>query len=119
MCEKSDCSPIVAFPLYSIVLLIIANTLIRNPYHNVWGMCRKFPKCEEVQVKCKKFPAQLADVQEECEEALNCSCTCQKYGDFAGIFPTIFQFYLHILKLFLHISEACIPALLHVQEGFQ
>ena len=44
----------------------------------------------------------------------------------AGIFPTLFHFYLHFLKfflkLFLHISECAgsmVPALLHVQEDFQ
>ena len=57
------------------------------------------------QAKCKKFLAQLAHVQEEYEEALNCSCTCQEYRDFAGIFPTLFHFYLHFLKFFLHFSQ--------------
>ena len=31
---------------------------------------------KEFQAKCKKFPAQLAQVQGEYEEALNSSCTC-------------------------------------------
>jgi hypothetical protein len=46
-------------------------------------MCGNFLHVQEFQAKCRKFPAQLADVQEEYKEALNSSCTCQKYGDFA------------------------------------
>ena len=64
------------------------------------------------QAKCKKFLAQLAHVQEEYEEALNCSCTCQEYRDFAGIFPTLFHFYLHFLKSFIHILKF----FLHISE---
>ena len=51
----------------------------------MYGECATtFLNVQEFQAKCKKFPAQLAHVQEEYEEA---SCTCQKYGDLAGIFP--------------------------------
>ena len=62
-------------------------------------MCRIVPECAGFQAKRKKFPVQLAHVQEEYEEALNSSCTCQKYGvqeytsytfSFLEIIPTLF-----------------------------
>ena len=76
---------------------------------------------QEFQAKRKKFLAQLAHVQEEYEEAFNYSCTCKKYGDFAGIFPFLPAIHSSY-TFFLHISECAwsmLPALLHVQEVFQ
>jgi hypothetical protein len=40
-------------------------------------MCRTFPVQE---AKWKIFPAELGHVQDEYEEALNSSCTCQDFA---------------------------------------
>ena len=64
----------------------------------MYGECAgKFLNVQEFQAKCKKFLAQLAHVQKDYKEALNCSCTCQKYGDFAGMF---LHFFISIPALF-------------------
>ena len=64
----------------------------------MYGECAgNFLHVQEFPAKCRKFLAQLAHVQEEYKEALNYSCTCKKYGDVAGIFPTLFHFFLHFL----------------------
>ena len=103
----------------------------------MYGECAgNFLNVQEFQAKRKKFQhTQLAHVQEEYEEALNYSCTCQKYRDFTGIaytfsflpvlleiLPTLFKILPTHEACFQHICECAgnmLPALLHVQEGFQ
>ena len=63
-----------------------------------------FLHVQEFQAKRKIFPAQLAHVQEKYEEAFNSSYTCQKYGDFAGIFP--FLPAIHSTCTFLNVQVA-------------
>ena len=62
-------------------------TLNKNPYHNVRGMCRKFPTCG---ISGKTYIGIFRHNLLMCrnnnyKQALNSSCTCKKYGDFAGI----------------------------------
>ena len=83
----------------------------------MYGECAgNFLSVQEFQAK---FPAQLAYVQEEYEEALNSSKIMSKI-DFAGIFPTFSSFLpalFDILPTLLTFGNSSSCTFLNVQEA--